>query len=300
MIIDEQVKASVRFLNEMLPYVQKFQGKRVVVKYGGNAMIDTTLKNEFAQNVVLLKNIGIHPIIVHGGGAQINTALQNEGVQPHWIDGLRVTDEATMQVVERVLVHEVNREIVDLIRANGGNAFGLGGRKNGQLITAKKMESPLKNINSEKPVDIGYVGSVKHIDTYLLRMDAGNDGWIPVIAPVGISEDGHAYNVNGDTVAGHIAEAIQAEKFLILTNTHGVEDNNGELLKEMPASAVPGFIESGVIRGGMLPKIACVVHALECGVKTVHIIDGRVENSLLLEIFTDAGIGTLIYMDEEE
>lgn len=300
MIIDEQVKASVRFLNEMLPYVQKFQGKRVVVKYGGNAMIDTTLKNEFAQNVVLLKNIGIHPIIVHGGGAQINTALQTEGVQPHWIDGLRVTDEATMKVVERVLVHEVNQEIVDLIRANGGNAFGLGGRKNGQLITAMKRESPLMGINSEKPVDIGYVGSVKHIDTYLLRMDARNDGWIPVIAPVGISDDGHAYNVNGDTVAGHIAEAIKAEKFVILTNTHGVEDSNGELLKEMPASAVPALIDSGVIRGGMLPKIACVLHALECGVQTVHIIDGRVENSLLLEIFTDAGIGTLIYMDEED
>ena len=296
-ITDERLRASADLLTEMLPYVDKFHGKQIVVKYGGNAMVDASLKNEFARDVVLMKKIGMHPIIVHGGGAQISTSIKAAGLETHFVDGLRVTDKETMKIVENVLVNDVNGRIVDLIRENGGQAFGLGGWKNGQFIRAKKIQSPLKSLRSNKPIDIGFVGEVEAIKTSLLKTNS-EGGWIPVIAPVGLDEKGNSYNINADTVAGHVAEAINAEKFIILTNTHGVEDENGELIAELHSEDIHGLIDSGVISGGMIPKLDCVLHALDCGVHSVHIIDGRLEKAILLEIFTDKGIGTMISADK--
>lgn len=285
---------TARVLTEVLPYIQRFKGKTLVIKYGGNAMIDETLKNSFARDVVLMKLVGINPVIVHGGGPQITQLLGKIGKQSEFIDGLRVTDTETMDVVEMVLGGQVNKQIVNMIHRQGGHAVGLTG-KDGNLIRAKKLtitrNSPEHNL--PEIIDIGHVGEVASIDVSLINLLTSGD-FIPVIAPVGVGEDGQSYNINADLVAGKLAETLNAEKLILLTNTAGVLDKQGNLLAALDAAQVADRITDGTIHGGMLPKIRCALEAVTTGVGAVHIIDGRVEHALLLEIFTDAGVGTLI------
>jgi acetylglutamate kinase len=284
-------------LTEALPYIQRFSGKTLVIKYGGNAMVDEDLKNSFARDVVLLKAVGINPVIVHGGGPQIGELLDRIGKETKFIDGMRVTDSETMDVVEMVLGGQVNKSIVNLINNHGGRAVGLTG-KDGNLIFAEKLQVSVNN--SDDPamkvselIDLGHVGKVKSIDTTVIDMLTHSD-FIPVIAPVGVDADGQSYNINADLVAGKIAEVLQAEKLILLTNTAGLLDKDGELLTGLTVEQVDQLIESGVIYGGMLPKIGCALDAVQSGVKTAHIIDGRVQHAVLLEMFTDEGVGTLI------
>jgi acetylglutamate kinase len=283
-------------LTEALPYIQRFSGKTLVIKYGGNAMVDEDLKNNFARDVVLLKAVGINPIIVHGGGPQIGDLLSRIGIKSQFIDGMRVTDTETMDVVEMVLGGQVNKSIVNLINSHGGRAVGLTG-KDGGLICAEKLQvsnnSDDPAINVSEVIDLGHVGKVKSIDTSVIDMLIHSD-FIPVIAPIGVGENGQSYNINADLVAGKIAEVLQAEKLILLTNTTGLLDGNGELLTGLNAKQVNDLIEEGVIHGGMLPKIGCALDAVQAGVTTAHIIDGRVQHAVLLEMFTDEGVGTLI------
>lgn len=283
-------------LTEALPYIQRFSGKTLVIKYGGNAMVDEDLKNNFARDVVLLKAVGINPIIVHGGGPQIGDLLSRIGIKSQFINGMRVTDTETMDVVEMVLGGQVNKSIVNLINSHGGRAVGLTG-KDGGLICAEKLQvsnnSDDPAINVSEVIDLGHVGKVKSIDTSVIDMLIHSD-FIPVIAPIGVGEDGQSYNINADLVAGKIAEVLQAEKLILLTNTTGLLDGNGELLTGLNAKQVNDLIEEGVIHGGMLPKIGCALDAVQAGVTTAHIIDGRVQHAVLLEMFTDEGVGTLI------
>jgi acetylglutamate kinase len=281
-------------LTEALPYIQRFKGKTLVIKYGGNAMIDEALKNSFARDVVLLKAVGINPVIVHGGGPQIGDLLDRIGKESHFIDGMRVTDNETMDVVEMVLGGQVNKSIVNLINNHGGRAVGLTG-KDGSLISAEKLSVTRDNIDDEASeiIDLGHVGEVKSIDTSVIDMLINSD-FIPVIAPIGVGENGQSYNINADLVAGKIAEVLQAEKLILLTNTAGLLDADGELLTGLNATQVNTLIEDGVIYGGMLPKIGCALDAVKAGVTTSHIIDGRVQHAVLLEMFTDEGVGTLI------
>jgi len=283
-------------LTEALPYIQRFSGKTLVIKYGGNAMIDETLKNSFARDVVLLKAVGINPVIVHGGGPQIGDLLKRIGKESEFIDGMRVTDSETMDVVEMVLGGQVNKSIVNLINTHGGRAVGLTG-KDGNLICAEKLHVAK---NSDDPafrvselIDLGHVGKVKSIDTSVIDMLIKSD-FIPVIAPIGVGENGQSFNINADLVAGKIAEVLQAEKLILLTNTAGLLDANGELLTGLNAKQVNQLIDDGVIYGGMLPKIGCALDAVQAGVTTAHIIDGRVQHAVLLEMFTNEGVGTLI------
>ncbi|HDY86292.1 hypothetical protein LCGC14_0649970 [marine sediment metagenome] len=281
-------------LTEALPYIQRFSGKTLVIKYGGNAMVDETLKNSFARDVVLLKAVGINPVIVHGGGPQIGDLLKRIGKESQFIDGMRVTDSETMDVVEMVLGGQVNKSIVNLINTHGGRAVGLTG-KDGNLICAEKLHSA-KNTDATQPselFDLGQVGKVKSIDTSVIDMLIKSD-FIPVIAPIGVGENGLSFNINADLVAGKIAEVLQAEKLILLTNTAGLLDGNGELLTGLNAKQVNQLIDDGVIYGGMLPKIGCALDAVQAGVTTAHIIDGRVQHAVLLEMFTDEGVGTLI------
>jgi len=271
-------------LTEALPYIQRFKDKTLVIKYGGNAMIDESLKNSFARDIVLLKAVGINPIVVHGGGPQIGDLLQRVGKESHFVDGMRVTDLETMDAVEMVLGGQVNKSIVNLINTHGGRAVGLTG-KDGSLICAEKLEIG--------DIDLGHVGKVKSIDTSVIDMLIHSD-FIPVIAPIGVGVNGESYNINADLVAGKIAEVLQAEKLILLTNTAGLLDEKGELLTGLNAKQVSDLIDKGIITGGMLPKIACAVEAVQAGVTTSHIIDGRVQHALLLEMFTDEGVGTLI------
>ncbi len=281
-------------LGEALPYIQNFVGKTIVVKYGGNAMVDENLKAGFARDIVLLKLIGINPVVVHGGGPQIGQLLEKIGKQSEFVDGMRVTDSETMDVVEMVLGGLVNKDIVNLINRHGGKAVGLTG-KDGDLIRAKKMVFKRNTPELEAPeiIDIGHVGEVSSINTSVVDMlTQGN--FIPVIAPIGTGEDGMSYNINADLVAGKMAETLQAEKLILLTNTEGLLDKEGKLLTGLSSQRVDELIEDGTIHGGMLPKIGSALDAVRSGVNSSHIIDGRVEHAVMLEIFTDEGVGTLI------
>lgn len=281
-------------LTEALPYIQRFIGKTIVVKYGGNAMIDEELKNSFARDIVLMKLVGMHPIVVHGGGPQIGTLLEKLDIKSDFVEGMRVTDSATMDVVEMVLGGLVNKEIVSLLNRNGGKAIGITG-KDGDFIRARKMTVTRKTPEMEAPeiIDIGLVGEVASMNPGIIEMLKNSD-FIPVIAPIGADETGQSYNINADIVAGKVAQMVMAEKLILLTNIAGVQDANGKVLTGLTTSQVNQLIEDGTIHGGMLPKIHCALDAVNSGVTSAQIIDGRVPHAVLLEVFTDEGIGTLI------
>jgi len=283
--------SKAKTLAEALPYIQRFHGKTIVIKYGGNAMTDPALKEGFARDVVLLKVVGMNPVIVHGGGPQIDDLLKRVGKKGEFIQGMRVTDAETMDVVEMVLGGQVNKEIVNLINRCGGKAVGLTG-KDGGLIRARKMKVRSAP-GSDEMVDIGQVGEVESIDPAIVNLLHTED-FIPVIAPVGVGANGESYNINADLVAGKVAEILKAEKLIVLTNTAGVLDKNGNLLTGLTARKVDELFADGTIHGGMLPKIGSALDAVKNGVNTCHIIDGRVEHALLLEVLTDEGVGTLI------
>ncbi len=282
-------------LTEALPYIRKFSGKTMVIKYGGNAMSDDRLKSGFARDVVLMKLVGMNPVIVHGGGPQIGVLLEKLGKETKFVDGMRVTDNETMDIVEMVLGGLVNKEIVTLINRHGGNAVGLSG-KDGGLIHARKLEIKRNSpeLNAPEIIDMGHVGEVESIDTAVVDMLIQGD-FIPVIAPIGVDESGQSYNINADLVAGRMAEVLKAEKLIMLTNTAGLLDADGHVLTGLSAEEVDDLIEKGVIHGGMLPKIRSALDAVHAGVHSSHIIDGRVEHAVLLEILTDMGVGTLIH-----
>ncbi|MFK5893963.1 MAG: acetylglutamate kinase [Pseudomonadota bacterium] len=282
-------------LIEALPYIKKFKGRTIVIKFGGNAMIDVTLKNNFAQDIVLLKLVGLNPVIVHGGGPQIGELLKRVGKESKFIDGMRVTDTETMDLVEMVLGAQVNKEIVSLINQHGGSAVGLTG-KDGHFIKAHKLKFKKKSLSMNVPeiIDIGHVGEIENIDTNLIDILVNSD-FIPVIAPIGVGNDGQSYNINADLVAGKLAEALNAEKLILLTNTKGLLDKNERLLTGLSVERVDELIADGTIQGGMLPKIKCALDAVQNNVCSSHIIDGRIDHAVLLELFTDEGIGTLIF-----
>ncbi len=283
-----------KVLTEALPYIQRFAGKTIVIKYGGNAMVEQHLKSGFARDIVLMKLVGINPVVVHGGGPQIGNLLKRIGKESTFVDGMRVTDDETMDVVEMVLGGLVNKEIVNLINIHGGRAVGLTG-KDGDLIRARKLSITRNSPEAQAPeiIDIGHVGEVASIDPSVVDMLVHSD-FIPVIAPIGVGNDGRAYNINADLVAGKVAEVLQAEKLMLLTNTQGLLDKQAKLLTGLTSRQVDALIADGTITGGMLPKIRCVMDAVAGGVRSAHIIDGRVEHAVLLEIFTDQGVGTLI------
>ncbi len=281
----------VKILAEALPYIRRFHGKTIVIKYGGNAMVEENLKQGFARDVVLLKLVGMNPVIIHGGGPQIDDMLKRVGKQGEFIQGMRVTDAETMDVVEMVLGGLVNKNIVNLINRQGGQAVGLTG-KDGAFIRAKKLLMA-DDQNIGEWINIGQVGEIEHIDPSLIALLDTQD-FIPVIAPIGVGENGESYNINADVVAGKLAEILQAEKLILLTNTPGVLDKEGNLLTGLTSKRVDELFADGTISGGMLPKIGSALDAVKKGVKSCHIIDGRVEHALLLEILTDQGVGTLI------
>jgi len=296
MTLDRETAMQVAsVLSRGLPYIQRFTGKTVVIKYGGNAMENEELKSSFARDVVLMKLVGIHPIVVHGGGPQIGELLQRLNIQSRFVNGMRVTDAETMDVVEMVLGGLVNKEIVSLINAQGGTAIGLTG-KDANLIRARKLEVMDRSPEMERPeiIDIGRVGEVASINVDVIDM-LTRSNVIPVIAPIGVGPDGASYNINADLVAGSkVAEAMKAEKLILLTNVSGLKSKEDKVLSGLTAQQVNDLIEDGTIHGGMLPKIRCALSAVENGVRTSHIIDGRVAHACLLEIFTDEGVGTLI------
>ena len=287
-----------RVLTEALPYIQRFQGKTIVIKYGGNAMVDDALKNGFARDIVLMKLVGINPVVVHGGGPQIGKLLQRLGKQSEFVDGMRVTDSETMDVVEMVLGGLVNKEIVSLINRQGGSAVGLTGKDGGMIratqLTITRTQSGIESgLEVPEIIDIGHVGEVASIDASIINMLVSGN-FIPVVAPIGVGEDGRSYNINADLVAGKLAEVLHAEKLMLLTNIPGVLDKQGNVLTNLDAHQVDALIADGTLYGGMLPKIRCALEAVQGGVKAAHIIDGRVEHAVLLELFTDEGVGTLI------
>ena len=278
-------------LAEALPYIRRFQDKTIVVKYGGNAMTDPTLKESFARDVVLLKLVGMNPVVVHGGGPQIDQLLKRIGKQGEFVQGMRVTDEETMDIVEMVLGGQVNKEIVNLINRHGGKAVGITGQDGG-FIRARKLLMPSKDA-PDQLLDIGQVGEITSIDPSVIAfLDRGD--FIPVVAPIGVGADGESYNINADVVAGKLAEVLNAEKLILLTNTPGVLDKDGRLLTGLTPKQIDELFADGTLYGGMLPKISSALDAARSGVRSVHIIDGRVEHSLLLEVLTDQGVGTLI------
>jgi acetylglutamate kinase len=283
-------------LLEALPYIRRFYNKTIVIKYGGHAMVDKELKDLFARDVVMLKYIGIHPVVVHGGGPQIGDLLKKLGKDSQFVQGMRVTDEETMDIVEMVLVGKVNKEIVGLINQHGGKAVGLSG-KDGNLIRAEKYYLTEEKAKDTPPeiIDIGLVGKVKNIHAELI-VSLEKDGFIPVIAPTGMGDNGETYNINADIVAGEVAAALKAEKLVLLTDVEGVMDARGQLINTMNDRDVVNMIETGVIKGGMYPKVKCCLKALNNGVKKTHIVDGRLKHAILLEIFTDMGIGTEIVL----
>lgn len=291
-MIGDSERATI--LIEALPYIQRFNRATMVIKFGGHAMINDSLKQDFALDILLMKYVGINPIVVHGGGPQIGELLKRLSIESEFVDGMRVTDKQTMDVVEMVLVGKVNKEIVALINRNGGRAVGLSG-KDGRLITARKLKY-LRDRGLDQPpeiLDIGMVGEVTDIDSHVLTSLIEKD-FIPVIAPVGAGPEGESYNINADIVAGHIAAALKARKLILLTDTEGVLDKEGQLISSLRSEEVPPRIEDGTIRGGMIPKVRCCVTAISEGVSRAHIIDGRKEHAILLEVFTKAGIGTQI------
>jgi acetylglutamate kinase len=281
-------------LTEALPYIQRFTGKTIVVKFGGNAMVDEDLQNSFARDIVMMKLVGMNPIVVHGGGPQIGDLLDKLNIDSRFVGGMRVTDSKTMDVVEMVLGGMVNKQIVSLINRNGGEAIGVTG-KDGQLIRAKKLEvqAQTPEVSASEIIDIGHVGEVDSINKSVIDMLLNSD-FIPVIAPIGVGQDGASYNINADLVAGKIAEVLQAEKLMLLTNVAGLLDKQGEILTGLSTRQVDELIADGTIYGGMLPKIGCALDAVKGGVTSAHIVDGRVSHAVLLEIFTDVGVGTLI------
>ncbi len=296
------VKESIekaKVLIDALPYMQEFRHKTIVIKYGGHAMVDDNLKRQFALDVILLKQIGINPVIVHGGGPQINQLLDRLGIKPSYIEGMRVTDGETMGVVEMVLVGQVNKQIVGLINHCGGKAVGLSGR-DGDLVCAEKMKVSSKKAQKDmgdappELIDLGRVGKVTKVNSGVLESLYRND-FIPVIAPVGVGEDGQAFNINADLVAGAIAGALSAEKLILLTDVPGVKDKKDKLLTSLSRGEIEGLIENETIAGGMIPKVRCCMEALHQGVGKTHIVDGRVEHSILVEMFTREGVGTEIY-----
>jgi len=295
MALDAQAATQVaHVLTESLPYIRRFAGKTIVVKYGGHAMENEHLKNSFARDIALMKLVGFNPVVVHGGGPQISSLLKRIGKESRFVDGMRVTDSETMDVVEMVLGGLVNKEIVNNINRHGGCAVGLTG-KDGDLIHARKLTITRQSPDLKAPeiIDIGHVGEVASIDKSIVEtLTRGH--FIPVIAPIGVGPDGQSYNINADLVAGKVAEVLRAEKLMLLTDTTGVLDKDGKLLTGLDARRVQALIDDGVIHGGMLPKIACALDAVRGGVKAAHIIDGRIEHAVLVELFTDAGIGTLI------
>jgi len=284
-----------KVLSEALPYIRRFVGKTLVIKYGGNAMESEELKTGFARDIVLMKAVGINPVVVHGGGPQIGDLLKRLNIESHFIDGMRVTDSQTMDVVEMVLGGQVNKSIVSLINQHGGSAIGLTGKDAG-LIRARKLKATRQTPEMTKPeiIDIGHVGEVTGVNAELLEMLVQGN-FIPVIAPIGVGgENGESYNINADLVAGKVAEALKAEKLMLLTNIAGLMDKQGNVLTGLSTAQVDALIADGTIYGGMLPKIRCALEAVQGGVNSAHIIDGRVPNAVLLEIFTDVGVGTLI------
>lgn len=293
-ILNSMERADI--LLESLPYIKRFYNKTIVIKYGGHAMVDNELKDKFAQDIVMMKYIGINPVVVHGGGPQIGSFLKKLGKESKFIQGMRVTDEETMDIVEMVLVGKINKEIVGLINSHGGNAVGLSG-KDGNLISAEKYllsEDKAKHTPPEI-IDIGLVGKVKNINSQLIVSLAQN-GFIPVIAPTGMGDAGETYNINADVVAGEVAAALQAEKLLLLTDVQGVLDKGKQLINTMTNKEALKLIDDGIVEGGMFPKVKCCLKALKGGVKKAHIIDGRLRHAILLEVFTDKGIGTEIVL----
>ena len=287
--LEPKIKAEI--LAEALPYIRKFHGKTIVIKYGGNAMTEERLKHGFARDVVLLELVGMNPVVVHGGGPQIDNALRKVGKSGTFVQGMRITDEETMEVVEWVLGGEVQQDIVMLINQYGGQAVGLTG-KDGGLIHAEKMQMPDKDKPGEF-IDLGYVGKITSINPAVVKA-LQDDAFIPVISPIGFSDDGQAYNINADVVAGEIAQILRAEKLIMMTNTPGVLDKKEQLLTDLTAHEIETLFADGTISGGMLPKIGSALEAAKSGVNSVHIIDGRIEHSLLLEILTEQPFGTLI------
>lgn len=275
-------------LIDALPYIQKFAGKTVVIKYGGNAMINDELKNYVMEDITLLKYIGLNPILVHGGGPDISAALKTYNIESSFINGLRVTDDETMRVAQMVLVGKTNKEIVSLLNCKGGKAIGLCGI-DGSLIRCSKMYTEVDG----KKTDIGYVGEIENVDEHILEYLA-KDAYIPVIAPIGVDEDGQSYNINADTVASAVAEAVKAEKLILLTDVEGIRDADGNILYEIDGKEIHNMIDKNIINGGMIPKSLGCLEAIKGGVNSVHIIDGRIPHCLLLEIFTKTGIGTMI------
>jgi len=295
----EAAKNITKVLSESLPYIQQFTGKTIVIKFGGNAMVDEKLKAGFARDVVMMKLVGMNPVVVHGGGPQIGSLLSELGIESHFVNGMRVTDSKTMDVVEMVLGGAVNKEIVHLINQAGGKAVGVTG-KDGQLIRARKLKLSRNTSKEQTPelqapeiIDIGQVGEVVSINTDVIDMLTSSN-FIPVIAPIGVDEEGSSYNINADLVAGKIAEVLKAEKLMLLTNVAGLQDKTGNVLTGLSTQQVDDLIADGTIFGGMLPKINCALSAVKCGTKSAHIIDGRVNHASLLEIFTDQGVGTKI------
>ncbi len=286
-------------LSEALPYLQRLNKKTIIIKFGGNAMVDEALKNSFARDIILLKQVGVNPVVVHGGGPQIGSLLKKIGKESKFINGMRVTDSETMDVVEMVLGGLVNKSIVNLINHNGGQAVGLTG-KDGAMIRAKKMkitpnasEIKTSELQASEIIDLGHVGEVTKIDPSLVHaLEKGN--FIPVIAPIGVGDDATSYNINADLVAGKMASVLGAEKLLLLTNTPGILDKENNILTGLDGNSIKELIADGTIAGGMLPKVSCALDAVNSGVKTAHIIDGRVDHAVLLELLTDEGVGTLI------
>jgi acetylglutamate kinase len=290
----EQAENTAKVISRALPYIQRFAGKTVVIKYGGNAMVDDRLKQSFARDIVLMKAVGINPVVVHGGGPQIGQLLDQLSIESKFVNGMRVTDSKTMDAVEMVLGGTINKEIVNLISSAGGRAFGVTG-KDGRLIKAKKLVVSHKTPEMTVPeiIDIGHVGEVESIDKTVIDMLLKSD-YIPVIAPIGVGSDGSSYNINADLVAGKVASILNAEKLMLLTNVAGLQDKQGEILTGLTVDLVDELIEDGTIYGGMLPKIQCALDAVNSGVTASHIIDGRVDHAVMLELFTDEGVGTLI------
>ncbi|WML90972.1 acetylglutamate kinase [Thiothrix lacustris] len=281
-------------LMEALPYIQKYAGKTIVVKYGGNAMTDPALQQSFARDIVLLKQVGINPVVIHGGGPQIGNLLKQIGKESHFVDGMRVTDAETMDVVQMVLGGLVNKQIVSMINQAGGRAIGLTG-KDGNMIIARKLvlERKAQENQPSEIIDLGHVGEITNIDASVVRM-LEEDRFIPVIAPIGVGEDGTSYNINADIVAGKMAEVLNAERLLLLTNTPGVLNKEGTLLEVLSQQDIQDLIADGTIQGGMLPKLACATDAIAAGAKSASIIDGRVPHAVLLELLTDQGVGTMV------
>ena len=295
MSLNQQAASQIAaVLTESLPYIKRFTGKTIVIKYGGNAMVEDALKHNFARDIVLMKLVGMNPIVVHGGGPQIGEFLERLNIESKFVNGMRVTDNATMDVVEMVLGGQVNKQIVSLINQQGGQAIGLSG-KDGNLIKASKLAVTQNSaaMASSEIIDIGHVGQVDEINVDLLNSLTANH-LIPVIAPIGVGSDGATYNINADLVAGELAAVMNAEKLMLLTNVPGLLDKQDQVLTGLTASRVDELIADGTITGGMLPKISCALDAVKGGAKSAHIIDGTVPHSVLLEIFTDRGVGTLI------